>query len=227
MTKSRGILPPRRRWTDVEIELLRRNYANSHTADIAKAIGREPRAVLAKANALGLHKDVAFIAEVARERTTRPDHGSQRTRIQPGNAPWNKGTHFVAGGRSAETRFKLGQRGNRWMPVGSYAVNADGYLDRKVSDVPRQPRHVNWKPVHRLVWEAAHGQVPDGHVVVFRAGRKTTDPALITLDAVELITREELMRRNTVHNLPPDLFAVTRLRATLTRAINDRAKEEA
>ncbi|MGC4076248.1 MAG: HNH endonuclease signature motif containing protein [Rubrivivax sp.] len=225
MTKSRKILPPRRFWTEIELQLLREHYHDSHTVNIAKAIGREPRQVLAKANALGLRKDIDFIAEVARERSTRPDHGGRRTRIQPGTVPWNKGTNFVAGGRSAETRFKPGQMPHTWRPVGSYTVNSDGYLDQKVSD-ESGPRHLRWKPVHRLVWEAANGPVPEGHVVVFKRGRHSIDPALITLDAVELVTRDELMRRNSVHNLPPELLQVTRLRASLTRAINDRAKEE-
>lgn len=227
MAKSRHILPPRRFWTDIELQMLRDHFADSHTADLAQVLGRQPAHILAKANALGLHKSRAFIAEVARERSTRPDHGGQRTRFQPGQAPANKGLRRPgwAPGDMARTQFKKGKVPHNWVPVGSYTINADGCLDLKTNDDPG-PRHVRWKPVHRLVWERAHGEVPKGHVVVFKPGRRTTDPALITIDAVELITRRELMARNTIHQMPPELADVSRLRGRLTRAINDKAKEQ-
>lgn len=225
MTKSRNILPKRRFWTDIELQMLRDHFADSHTADLARVLGREPSHILAKANAMGLHKSRGFIAEVARERSTRPDHGSQRTRFKPDHVPSNKGLRRPgwAPGDMAKTQFKKGVVPHTWKPVGSLRVNADGYLDRKVSDTGYPPR--DWRPVHRLVWEAAHGEVPQGHVVVFKQGRRTTDPELITPDAVELITRRELMARNTVHNLPKSLVEIVQLRGVLNRQINKRAKE--
>lgn len=223
MPKSRNILPPRRFWQPWEEQFLREHYADSLTVHLAEVLGVSIKRVLAKANSMGLKKSVALIAETARERTSRPDHGSRRTRIQPGQAPWNKGTHFVAGGRSAETRFKPGTRPHTWVPVGSYRV-VEGMLERKVNDLPG-PNTVRWKPVSRLVWEAAHGPVPPGHTVVFRPGRKTTDPALITLDALECISRDELMRRNSIHRYPPELVEIHRLRGALNRQINRLTKE--
>ena len=101
----------------------------------------------------------------------------------------------------------------------------DGQLQRKVNDNPGNNTD-RWKPVSRLVWEAANGPVPPGHLVVFRPGCSTTNPALITLDTVELITRSEHARRNSWTRLPPELREITRLRATLTRFTNQRAKEE-
>lgn len=224
MVKSRNILPPKRFWKPWEEEFLRRNYADSLTVDLAVVLETTIKRVLAKANAMGLHKSVELIAATARERTSRPDHGSRRTRIQPGQEPWNKGTHYVAGGRSAETRFKSGLKPHTWVPVGSYRV-VEGQLQRKVNDNPG-PNTVRWHPVSRLVWEAAHGPVPAGHKVVFKLGRATVDPALITLDAVELLSNEALMRRNSIHNYPPELADIARLRGVLHRQINRRTKEE-
>ena len=82
-----------------------------------------------------------------------------------------------------------------------------------------------WVAVHRLVWEAAHGPVPDGHVVVFLPGKRTAELDGITLDVVELVTRRELMRRNSVHQMPKELVELVRLRGVLTRQINTKAKE--
>ena len=227
MTKSRGILPPRRYWSDQEIELVRQRYADTPTAELAAQLGRPADAVYRLATKLELKKDPALLSAMARERSARPDHGGRATRFQKGLVPPNKGKKMPKGwapGDMATTQFKKGHKPHTWVPVGSLTVNPDGILDQKVSEEPG-PRHTRWKPVHRLVWERANGPVPEGHVVVFRPGRKTTDPALITLDALELIPRTELMKRNSFHNWPKPLEEVVLLRGRLQRQINKRAKE--
>ena len=79
--------------------------------------------------------------------------------------------------------------------------------------------------MHRLVWMAANGPLPAGHIVVFKPGRRTTELEAITLDAVELISRAENMRRNSVHQLPPELARLVQLRGVLIKTINRKAKE--
>jgi hypothetical protein len=219
---------PRQPWRAWEVEFLRLHYAENHTEALAAVLGRAVERVLAKANALGLHKSRACIAAVASERVRSPGHGGQAHQFKPGLVPWNKGSHFKAGGRSAETRFKPGSKPHTWQPVGSYriVVNKNGgpQLERKVNDLPG-PTSVRWHPVHRLVWEAANGAVPPGHIVVFRPGRRSTELALITEDAVECISRQELMRRNTVHNYGPQVAEIARLRGVLNRVINSKARK--
>ena len=227
MPKSRGILPPRVFWTPEHVAHLKAHYADTLTVDLAPLYGRTIKQVLAKANALGLHKSIELIAEMARERPSRPGHGSQATRIQPGQEPWNKGTHYTAGGRSAETRFKPGVRPHTWVPIGSYRVVEGLVLVQKVNDLPG-PDSVRWKPVSRLVWEAANGPIPDGHAVVFKPGRQTVELAGITPDALECLSRAELMRRNSFRTtLPPEWQKVVQLRGVLTRTINRKTKESA
>jgi len=227
MVKSRNILPPKVFWTAEEMEYLREHYANTLTVELAAHFGRHVKYVLNKANAMGLKKSVELIAATARERTSRPGHGSQRTRIQPGQEPWNKGTHYVAGGRSAETRFKPGIKPHTWLPVGSYRVVEGPVLERKINDLPG-PNRVRWKPVSRLVWEAAHGPIPDGHAVVFKPGRQTTELERITPDALECLSRVELMQRNSFRSsLPPEWQKLVQLRGVLTRTINRKKKETA
>jgi hypothetical protein len=217
----------RRRWMDWELQLLRQSYATYRSEAIAAVLGRPVGTVHQKAAKLGLAKDRAAIAQWAREELQDPDHGFRRAQFAKGHVPANKGTRRAgfAPGRMAETQFKKGAKPHTWVPVGSYRTNGDGNLERKVNDLPG-PNHVRWHPVHRLVWEAAHGPVPPGHVVTFKPGRRTTELNLITLDAVELITRRERMTRNSVHTVyPPELARVARLRGLLTRAINRKAKE--
>ena len=70
------------------------------------------------------------------------------------------------------------------------------------------------------MWERAHGAIPAGHAVVFRPGRFTTNPDAITEDGLELVTRAELMRRNTIHNYPPELARLVQLKGAITRQVN-------
>lgn len=61
--------------------------------------------------------------------------------------------------------------------------------------------------------------MPPGHAVVFLPGRRTTELERITLDAIELVTRAELMKRNTLHRLPPEVVDLCRLRGRLLAKI--------
>jgi hypothetical protein len=210
-------------WTVEDIAFLRAHYPNHRTAWIAGTLGRKPSGVYQKARAMGLAKSPEFLSSEASGRMQREDHRGREHQFRPGQKPWNKGTHYVAGGRSAETRFKPGrpaQESPNYQPIGSLRISADNILERKVTDDPALYPARRWVAVHRLVWMAANGAIPPGHIVVFKAGRRSTDPDRITLDAVELITRAENMRRNTIHNLPPALKEVVDLKRNLSRRIS-------
>jgi hypothetical protein len=75
------------------------------------------------------------------------------------------------------------------------------------------------------VWERDVGPIAPGHIVVFRPGMRTTDPALITVARLECISRAENVRRNSMHQLPRELRELVHLRGRLTRAINTKARQ--
>lgn len=211
----------RRAWTDLEIDVLCREFADSRTDALAVLLGRTYRAVASEAKKLGLKKSAAFLASPAAGRLNGST-GLMR-RFLPGQTPWNKGKTFATRGRSAQTQFKPGLAPKNTLPLGSYRISPDGYLEQKISELPGPP-NLRWKSVHRLVWESAHGPVEPGHVVVFRPGRRSTRLDDITPDALETVTRAQLMARNTVHNLPPELAQLVQLRGVLARKINQRSE---
>lgn len=217
-----------KRWKpdSAALELLRQHYATTRTADLAEALGVSVHSVYAQAGRMGLKKEINLIAEMARQvLVNRPDHPVMSTRFQPGMRPWNQGMKGLQIG-GTETRFKPGNRPHTWLPVGTLRINQDGMLERKYSDDPGGP-HKRWRTVARLVWEEAHGPMPAGHAVVFKPGRASTKLEEITLDAVECISRSELMRRNTLHRYGQEVVQTIRLRARLVRAINSKEKEAA
>jgi hypothetical protein len=233
MTKRRIATEPRQYWTAEEDRTLRALYPELRSEEVAGRIGRSIGAIRARAKAFGLRKSDAFLASPLSGRTT----GRQgvATRFQAGHTPPNKGLRRPgwAPGRMQETQFKKGVRGGvaekLWKPVGTERVNGDGYLVRKVAELDAtgltraeaaRRRQRLWRAVHLLLWEAEHGPVPAGHAVVFK-NRDKTD---IRLDNLELIPREALMRRNSVHNLPAPLPQTIQLLGALTRKINQRAR---
>lgn len=206
----------RRRWTLAEEEMLRRRYPHELARVLARELGRPIHHIHAKAKRLGLSKSEEFLSSKA----CRWD-GSQglSCRFPKGHEPWNMGLKGVATGGHA-TRFKPGHRPCNWLPVGSLRFSKEGYLQRKVTDTGYPPR--DWKGVHILLWEEAHGPVPSGHCLAFRDGNKRN----ITLENLELITRAERMRRNTIHRYPPELKGAIRTLGRLKRTLKEVSREE-
>lgn len=215
----------KRRWTDDEVRVLREQYPHTRTADIAAALGRTVTQLYAKADQLGVKKTAEFLIS---ENSGRLDgvRGSG-TRFQKGITPWNKGTKGITGQHEncQRTQFKKGHFSGRaaevYKPIGTERLSKDGYLERKIHDgMPLQSR---WRAVHIVRWEEINGPLPKGHALVFRDSDKSnTDPS-----NMELVTRAELMRRNSYHtNYPKEIATVIQLRGAVVRQINRRAKRE-
>lgn len=224
MTKSRGIIAPRHRWTAVEDELLRDQFPRLRTDAIAKALGLGYSTITSRAKKLGLKKSAEFLASPLAGRWDGRDNGH---RFSKGHVPVNKGTKGVTGQHEncRATQFQKGHKGgSRAGEIGDYRVNGDGFVEIKFSDEPG-PYMKRWEPVHRRVWRLANGPIPEGFVVAFKPGKRTTDPKLITPDVLELISLAENMRRNSFHQYGPEIVQLVQLRGAITRQINKRAKE--
>lgn len=205
---------------------MRAHYPDCSMPEIlAKLPGKDEKHIYVRAKALGLKKSQAFLDSPAACRLRRGDGVGAQYRFKKGQQPWNKGTHYVAGGRSAETRFKPGQKPHTTKPVGSYRFDKQGLLQQKISDA-KGNNSKRWRGVHELVWVAANGPVPPGHFCVFKPGMRTNKLEEITLDRVECISREEHMRRNTLHNYGPEIAKTMQLKGAITRQINKRIKEQ-
>lgn len=205
----------RRAWTAAEVRTVKRLFPTTPTRLIAERLGRNYGQVAARAALLGLRKSAAYFAGPLAHRLDGKIGVS--CQFKAGHTPWNKGTHFCAGGRSAETRFRPGNYSTRWdreiYCIGALRINCDGGLDIKVREGSRA-----WVPMARWVWASEHGPLPAGAVV--RAINGDRDDTRI--ENLRLSTRADLMRENTLHNYPKPIARAIQLRGALVRQINRR-----
>lgn len=220
------VISPKFVWTPELEAVLVARYESEPAIDIAHDVGCSLSALYQRAYKLGCRKTTEFAREITRRRWAEGRHDASLEALEKGRG-WNKGIKGSTGTRPAcrKNHFRQGQMPYNHAPIGSLRI-AGGHLQRKVGDFPKGQTRRNWAPVHRLVWEAAHGQVPAGHVVRFREGRHTTVEAEITPDRLECVTRRENMQRNSRHNrYPPELNQLIQLRGCMNRKINSRARE--
>lgn len=214
------------KWQPEEIEILRRAFPRNPTWKIASVLGRTHSTVSQKAAKLGLRKDPGYLDSPASGRIRPGSNIGGSARFRPGQQAWNKGVKGSTGlhPNCCKTQFKKGCRtgraNNLYQPIGTERVSKDGYVERKLHDgMPLQSR---WRGVHLIRWEAINGPLPKGHALVFKDGDKTnTDPA-----NMELVTRAELMARNSYHNrYPKEVGRLIQLRGALNRKLNRKRKQ--
>jgi hypothetical protein len=226
--------PTKRRqheWTAEQVALLREMYPDTPMPEIERRLGLPLTIIYAKATRLGLRRSASYLASPHACRLRRGGGVGAEHRFPKGNVPANKGQRRpgFAPGRMRETQFKKGRPANQshnYVPIGAEKVEKkNGYLVRKVTDDPAIAPVRRWVAVHRLVWEAANGPVPPGHAIAFVGGRRTAVRDEITLDRLELVSQAEMMRRNTIHNLPKPLVEVIQLRGAINRQIRKKERQ--
>ncbi|WLG43284.1 HNH endonuclease signature motif containing protein [Pseudomonas sp. FP1740] len=214
----------RKPWSPDDEARLCALYPDTPMPELIQAFQRPYWSIYNKAYLLGLKRSEAYLASEHACRLRRENNPGTGTRFQKGQTSWNKGLSYTAGGRSAETRFKVGTVNGKaallLQPIGTERVTKDGIRQRKVrDDGPPQRR---WKSVHMILWEESNGTVPPGHIVVFR----DKNTAHIDIDNLELITRAENMRRNTIHRYPSELKSTIRQLGKLKKAISEASNEK-
>lgn len=223
-----------RAWSEEELEALRLAYADTPTKQLAEQFGRSLTVVYATAYKLGLSKSAAYLASPAACRLRREaSELSIARRYRPGHVPANKGLRRpgYSPGRMAETQFKAGVRigiaAKNWCPIGTIRTDDEGYLRIKVREGAKGEAYgfgntKIWPLLNRHVWEQHHGPIPPGHAVVF----KDRDRANVAIENLELVTRRELMIRNSSQRWGKEVFGVIQLRGVLNRKLRSLSEKQ-
>jgi hypothetical protein len=112
-------------------------------------------------------------------------------------------------------------RGN-FRPVGSERVDL-GYIVVKVSS-KKYAGNKNWQRKHVAIYEAAHGKIPKGHVVIFADGNNRN----FDLGNLLLVSRAELVVMNNLDLITDnkDLTAIGKTIADVKLAVGKRKRKK-
>lgn len=193
-------------FTQAEDDFIRKHYLILPVKTIGDKIGRSGVGVSGRLKAMNL----VIPREIIEQRKLD-------SRIKPGSTPANKGKKMSPEvyEKAKETFFKKGHVPANVKYDGHERIDTkDGYVHIRVS----KGKYVL---KHRLVWENAHGKIPEGMVIAFKNGDKTD----IILDNLECISMGENMLRNTIHNYPEDLKEVIYLKTSLKRQIKKKERQ--
>lgn len=100
-----------------------------------------------------------------------------------GHVPQNKGKKMPLDvyEKCKGTMFKKGNIPPNHRPVGSERLSKDGYVEIKIAEPNK------WQLKHRYIWEQVNGEIPAGHIVVFRDNDRTN----VVMSNLMLITRKD------------------------------------
>lgn len=139
-------------------------------------------------------------------------------RFEKGHIPPNKGKKGWSAPGTEATRFHAGNLPHNTKPIGWERKQADGYTYVKVRMRPsRSDCNDNFVAKQRLIWEAANGPVPEGHVVIFKDG----DKGNFNLNNLALISKQEnrILNQRGLRSSYPELteagIAVAQVRAAM------------
>jgi hypothetical protein len=198
------------RWTIEQDNYLIAHFADTTNQTLAAVLSRTDKAISARAVRLHLKKSAAYLEQV--KEITR------QTAFKKGHTTWNKGIHYMPGGRSVETRFKPGQRPKNHHPIGHERITRDGNTQRKLTDTGcTRKDYVN---ISHIVWIAANGAIPAGHIILHKDGNNQN----CELSNLQCISKADNMRLNSYHRYPAPIPQLIQLRSALNRKINNRSK---
>lgn len=203
-------------WTKEQDDMMRAFYPDNTMATMKSILGRTESSIYGRADLLKLKKSDAYLASPAACRLRRGDNVGAEFRLKKGQQAWNKGMKGLhIGGK--ETQFKKGTKPPNWKPVGYIRLTVDGYYEMKMAEGMQK-----FELLHRVIWERCNGAIPKGQICIFLDGNTKN----LEVTNLALMTKQQNMKRNTLHNYPKEIAELIQLRGALNRQLNKRNNHE-
>ena len=221
MAKYRITPQGRTTFTDEQDEIIKDNYLEIPVKRLA--------AILGKKHDISVHTRIRQLGLIIPPEIVEKRKLSRF--FKKGHTPYNKGLKqidFLSEEQievSKKTQFKKGH-------IPATAVRKPGTIRVRGYGQGKKRKRVNykvqfiqledfsWQPLHIHNWEKINGKVPEGYVLWFKDGVTMNAES----DNIELITREESIKRNSIHRYPEDLKKIMFLKGKLNQMINNRTK---
>lgn len=201
-------------FTEEEIEYIKEHYPNESTAIIAKHLNTNVNSIYNKAYRLNIKKSDEYLKNESSCRFQKGCSIGKKTQFKKGHIPLNKGKKMSKDVyyKCKNTMFKKGHE--------PHNTKYDGCLSiRKSRDVPYiyiRIKKGKWKLFHRFLWEKENGKIPKCQNVVF----KDSNQSNVVLSNLEIISDEELLKRNSLHRYPKEISHLIQIKSALQRQIN-------
>lgn len=180
------------------------NYLTMPMKRISTVLGRADSVARQRLEVLGYKVPKEVAERFARE-----------SRYSVGTISPNKGKKMTK-----EVREKVK---HTWFKKGNLPFNTktDGVIVSRTDKTGKNYLYIResvgkWELLHRHLWRKHHGKIPRGMLVVF----KDRNQQNCVIENLELITREENMLRNAIHNLPEEIRNTKLLIGSLNRKIH-------
>lgn len=206
-----------KRWTQAEKAYITEHYANTLTADIAKALNRSEKSIYGFAFNNKLLKSRAFVKERCREQM-KHNGRAKMWQFRKNHEAWNKGLPVTIIGSKA-TQFKKGQKPHNTKADGVITLRRDKASGKYYQYI--RIAESKWKPLHVHMWEQVNGRVPNKTLIVF----KDKNTMNCTIENLEAITQAENARRNSIMRYPREVRELLHLNSKLKRKIRKYEKQ--
>lgn len=209
----------RKLWTDEDWQYMDKYYPDTPTEEMAKVMGRSLTSIYTAAKKRGLCKSEAFRKSEHSGGFQKGSNAGKRHRFKKGHIPKNKGKKWSeymtekAKAGCRKTQFKKGNLPANTLEDGTITVRKDS-KGNKYQWI--RLAKAKWEMLHVNIWKKSNGNIPPGHIIVF----KDKNPMNCVLENLEMITLAENMKRNTIHNLPPEVKETITALSSLKRIIN-------
>lgn len=190
------------------------SYGRRYTDEMKKFILENYKGITSKELADRFNEEFGTDATSSQMKTYKTRHKLKNGIggcFPAGHVPHNKGKKMPPEvyEKVKHTMFSKGHMPTQHRPVGSERVTVDGYIEIKVEEPNR------WRLKHNVVWEAHHGKIPKGSIVVFLDG----DRMNVAIENLKMLKRSELLIMNR-YNLYGANAEATEVGTNLARLID-------
>ena len=199
-----------RRLTEEQIDYIVKHYPKKYTKDVAEHLNVSTSTIYNLVFRLKLKKDPKFKSEELKRQARRLSELGTAHRFKKGDKPLNYGKKMTPElyEKCKDTMFKKGEKPHNWKPDGSERVDVEGYTLIKVNGKYIQK--------HVYLWNQNYGDVPRGSAVIFKDNNRHN----LTIENLTLVTRKELMLRNTIQRYDPELRWTLKVLSRLKKEID-------
>jgi hypothetical protein len=198
-----GVIMQKSKLTKEQEQEFKKLYPTTPNKTLAEMFSASIDFIGKKAHQLGVKKDKEYLTQICQRENTG--------QFKKGHVSHNKGKKGVFFG-SVRNQFKKGHQPHNTRNIGAEKEDKYGYVWVKIGT--GKTKYERWKPKHHIFFGEP---VPKGMILIFKDGNKRN----FDKSNLELISRSENMKRNTIYRYPQPIIDLIRINKKFQRKISE------